>query len=314
MADKLIIRARIEEVPILAQFTHDHLNRDLADFTNYKPSKYTAGYLSNIITQKNAVEALVNPRQLTAELSVVTLRLLQNLEALKQPLNLLEGYVEDAAGLTVQPKHFGIKEVRQKIARNDQEGLNLALLYLIGNINNNMTQLMNVDFPAASLTTFQTLRQQIFDDNALQNVKLGNRAQLVLSNMGVINGLAAILKEVWADGKRLYRLQNKVKAKDYSNADLVNRIRQEELKTKISGTVMDENEAPVNRAKVEAIPVTGKRKKTVYTKTDGSFVLASLKPGMYNLRISKAGFQTLISQTEAVTSQITDVDVLELIR
>lgn len=314
MADKLAITARIEEVPILAQFTADNLTRDLPDFSSYKPAKYTPGYVTNILTQKGTVEAIVNPKKLTAELAVVTLRIMQNMEAIRPWMNRLEGYVRDAVGLTVLPKNFGIKEVRKQISEDDQEGLNGALLYLIGNINNNMGALTAAGYSGGELTTLQGLRQAIFDDNALQNQKLGARAQLVVDNRGIINALCLLLKEVWADGKLLYRLSNKTKAKDYSNAELINRIRQEELKTKIIGRVTGDDAAGLNKCKIIARPVIGKRGKTVYSKADGTFEIAGLKPGFYNLRIEKAGYQVSIVQFEAATSQITDADVLQLVR
>jgi len=295
------IRARIEEVPTLGQFSVDSYNRDILDFQGYKPAKYTAGWLTTINGLIVTVGGIVNPKQLLAELSVITLRLDSNMLLLRPLMNRLEGYVRDAVGLTIPKNKFGISEVRKAISRGDQEKLNQALTDLLHNITNNNAALSTAGLPAGDVTAITNLKTSIFNDNAAQNAKMAEKALLVTSNMGVINQLCDILKSLWADGKSLYKTSNATKLKDYTNSQLINRIRNEELKTKITGVVKGPN-GPEYKAKVVAKPTDGGRTKTVYTNKNGEFELKGLKPGANNLSITTTSGAQAVVQATAVTS------------
>ena len=63
-----------------------------------------------------AIEALINPKQLTGELKVITRRLYNNLDVvLRDRLTILEGYLNQASGLTMAVKDFGVSAVRKKL-------------------------------------------------------------------------------------------------------------------------------------------------------------------------------------------------------
>jgi hypothetical protein len=224
------------------------------------------------------VDGIIFPKALTAELKVITERIIKNMLDIRPLMNRLEGFVADASGLTVSPKDFGISQVRKKITNGDQEGLNGALQYLLQNISNNMTALTNIGYNALEKTTLEGLKQAIVDDNVAQNNKEEERAQLRVDNVDVINDLCKDLKGIWADGKRLYKISNKTKAKDYTLSQLKNRIRQEELKTELTGKVFTLTGTPViKKAKVVAKPVGGGRSKTVYTDKNSVYDLKGLK-------------------------------------
>ncbi|MBK5285233.1 MAG: carboxypeptidase regulatory-like domain-containing protein [Bacteroidia bacterium] len=306
---KLVIKARIEELPTLAQFSIDSYIRDKADFMAYKPAKYIASYAADLAAKKLAVAAVVNPKQLTAELALITLRLSTNIIAVRPLMDRLEGYVRDAVGLTVLPKNFGIKEVRKKITSDDQEGLDGALLYLEGNIGNNMPALTAVGYSVPQQTQLTTLHGKINLDNAAQNAKMSARALLVVQNMGIINDLAKTLKDLWADGKSLYKSSDKVRLKDYTNSQLINRIRAEELKTKIAGVVKDAT-GTGRKAKVVAKPVIGGRGKTVNSKTNGEYELKGLKAGFYNITVTIEGVPSFVVQGEARSGETVVLDLV----
>jgi len=306
---KLVITARIEELPTLAQFSIDSYTRDKTDFMAYKPAKYVPGYVIDLTAKKDAVSAVVNPKQLTAEMALITLRLITNIFLLRPLLDRLEGYVRDASGLTVLPKNFGISEVRKKIASDDQEGLDGALNYLEGNITNNMAALTAVGYTAAQEGQLTGLHTQINQDNAAQNAKLSQRALLVQQNMGIINELAKMLKDLWADGKSLYKSSDKVKVKDYTNSQLINRIRAEELKTKIAGFVRDAS-GTGRKAKVVARPVIGGRSKTVYSVASGAYELKGLKATIYNITVTIDGVPPFVVQGEARSGETVVLDLV----
>lgn len=285
MAENLIISARIEEVPILARMTQSNYVRDKGNFEAYKPAKYVLpapppDFAAALMAKIVNVEAIVFPKTITAQLKLVTLSIDENMNKLPDMMNRLEGYVVDAVGLTVGVKDFGIKQVRTMMRRDDQEGLDGALHYLLKNIGDNMGALTAQGYTAADKTALENLKQALLDANVQQNNLEEQRAQLRLDNLDVINDLCKDLMGIWADGKRLFRLSNKTKAKDYTLAQLKNRIRQEELKTELTGTVFNlTGTTPVTkRTKIIAKPLLGGRSKTVYTNKNSIYDLKGLKP------------------------------------
>ena len=69
---KLKITCRIEELPVLGGFLISSMQSPLIDFTNYSPD-YNAAFITTANADLAAIEVLVNPKQLTEELKVITL-------------------------------------------------------------------------------------------------------------------------------------------------------------------------------------------------------------------------------------------------
>lgn len=308
---KLPISARIEEVPTLGQFLRDSYNRDLTDFQSYKPTKYVAGYLTNFDLKATAVNGLINPLALLSQLGIITLRIETNRIALRPLMNKLEGYVRDATGLTIQKKDFGISQVRTAVNKDDQEKINSALQYVLQNISANNAALLTADMPASMPTDIAAIKTSLFNDNAAQKAKMQEKALLVSDNMDKIIEFCNILKDLMAEGKSVYKESNKTKLKDYTNTQLINRIRQEELKTTITGVVKGAS-GPEAKAKVVAKPIDGGRTKTVYTNKNGEFELKGLKPLAHNITVTTADGKTVVVQATAVTLQTVTVDPIAI--
>jgi hypothetical protein len=309
---KLVISARIEEVPVLARFTRDSYIRDKADFEGYKPLKYIPTYATGLLGKITAVEAIIFPKVLTAELEVISKRIIDNMLLIRPLLNRLEGYVADAAGLTVSEKNFGISPVRKKINNDDQEGLDGALHYLLTNIGNatNLAALQAVGYDVADKAALEGLKLAILNDNVAQNNKIQARAQLRVDNLDLINDLCKDLKGVWADCKRLYKISNKTKTKDYTLTQLKNRIRAEELKTELTGTVFKLSGTPVDKkAKIVARPVGGGRSKTVYSDKNSKYDLKGLKAVPMLLTVTLADGNVFVVTGTPVTREKVELDL-----
>jgi hypothetical protein len=297
-------------VVVLARMTKDNYVRDKLAFEGYKPSKYVPTYATVLDGKITLVEGIIFPKVLTAELKVITQRIINNMLAIRPLLNELEGYVDDATGLTVAPKDFGIKEVRKKITNGDQEGLNGALQYLLTNITNNMTPLTNVGYSLADKTALENLKQDILDDNVAQNNKEEQRAQLRVDNVDVINDLLKDLQGIWKDGKLLFKISNPTKAKDYTLSQLKNRIRAEELKTELTGTVFNITGTPVDKkAKVVARPVGGGRSKTVYSDKFSKYDMKGLKAVPMLLTVTLADGSVYVVSGTPVTRETVVLDL-----
>jgi hypothetical protein len=305
----LIIKARIDEVTTIGQFTINSYKRDVDKFKAYKPTKYTDAFLTDLEAKKEVVKGIVNPVVLIAEQKKITERLLNTIIGLRDPMNLLEGYVADAVGLTVAPKDFGISPVRQKVNRGEVEGLNGALSTLVTNITNNKPALINVGYSDVAFTALKAAQTSIFDDNAAQNIKEGEIGALVTGNMGVINDFLKDIKGIWADGKRLFKISDKVKLKDYTLADIIRRIRQDELHTLIAGTVKSASNELASKVKVSARPsVVGKRGKSTTTDSKGYYELKGLEPKSYNITFTLPDGRMFVVSADAKTNEKVVVD------
>jgi hypothetical protein len=310
---KLIIKVRLDEVTTIGGFTIDPLkNRDWDRFKAYKPSKYTDDFLTGLEAKLEEVAGVVNPVVLTAEQKLITERLLGTIIGLRDPMNLLEGYVADANPLTVLPKDFGISQVRTKVNKGEVEGLDGALSTVVTNVTNNKPALIAVGYTEEAFTDLKAAKQSIYDDNQAQNSKTRERAELVAANIGLINDFLTDLKGIWADGKRLFKISDKVKVKDYTLADLIRRIRQDELHTLIAGTVTDKAGVVANNVKVVARPsVEGKRGKTTTTNAEGYYEIKGLSPKAYLLTFTMPNGGIYVVNTEAVTNETVRVDFRE---
>lgn len=307
---KLVISGRIEEVPTLANFTLASLQRDFADFSGYKPAKYTAGALTVFQGQIATVNGIINPLQLTAELKLITARIFETTTGLRSIMDLIEGYIDDADDLTIGKKDFGISTVRKNITKDDQEALSSSLAFLISNINNNMTPLTTAGYTATLHTRLTTSKQSLDDDNTAQNQKISSRALLVSNNYGTINELCSSMKDIWKDGKRIYKTSNKTKLNDYTNAKLIERIRQESLRTKVTGTVTAADGSKLVEVKLKAVPVDGGRSKTVKLNKEGKYEFKGLKPVLLNVTVTAKGKNPFLLQVTPITNQTVTADII----
>jgi hypothetical protein len=309
---RLIITGRIEEVPTIGKFTMDAAQDCQGELAAYKPSKYTAAFTTSLETKQAAIKQIVAPSVMTNEMKVITMRLMTNVTGLRQTMNLLEGYVADAGTLTVAKADFGIKDVRKKISSLDVEGLHGALNIVITNITNNSVALLAVGYTAAMKTALEAMQESIFEDNAEQNAKQEARAQLVVANLGKINDFLTDIKGIWADGKRLYNLTNKVKAKMFSNAEIIRRIRNDELHTIITGKVLDKDGKIAEGAKIVARPSSdGKRGKTVKSNSEGVYELKGLRPVNFVLTVTLKNGGVFVANADAVTNEAVVMDLKE---
>ncbi len=281
MSAKIIVRGRIEEVIPMGGFTLTSYDRDIAQFQGYKPAKYTAAFRTNLVAKGVLVQGIIYPIILINEEKVITLRMMNNVLSLHGTMDLLEGYVEDAIGLSVAGKDFGIGAVRKCVNSGNVEGLDLALQNILSTIasGTNMAKLTTAGYTPAARAALIAMRTSISDDNTAQNAKETQRGSLVVANMHVINDYLKDVKAIWIDGKHIFKSTDKIKLKDYTNSQLIARMRNDELHTWIQGDVFNKTGGKEKGAKIVCRPVSvGKRGKTVTSDPEGAYVVKGLKP------------------------------------
>lgn len=286
----LKITCRIEELPTIGKMLLDTLSPNLTDFTAFSPD-FSATYLTNGTTKLNAVTALISPKQLTAEMKIITQRIYTNMDNLRPKLDYLEGYVKRATGLTISAKDFGISKVRQKNNKGDVEGLVDTLGFLLTNVTNNMAALTAKGYTAAQHTALTGIKTSLTNDSSAQNTKLNDRNNKVVSNHNLINEFWAICTDISDAGKRIYKSTAPQKLGDFAIAELKRRIRNEQKKNKFDGLCSFEGK-PLANAKIELIPVLSGRRRTTKTDAKGAFVIKSLTEGDYIANVIADGKQT----------------------
>jgi len=246
------------------------------------------------------IEALVNPKQLTAELKVITTRMYNNMNLLRGKIDLLEGYINRSTGLTIAKKDFGISAVRSKNNNGDVEGLIGALNFLLTNVANNMAALTAKGFTAAQNTALTTLKNDLKADNVAQNNKVNERNNKVVANYGKINAFWDKIVDIADAGKRIYKSSAPNKVDDFTMSKLKARIRQERNDTRFEGVVTSGG-VPLGGAKIELKPLAGGRRRTTKTKASGVFEIASMEAGDYSVTVSATGKTSVDAEIAIVT-------------
>ena len=300
----LNIQCRIGELPVLGSFLINTLQTNSTAISGVYPAFDTP-----FITQANAdlaaIEALINPSQLTGELKVITRRLYTNMDVvLRDRLTILEGYLNQATGLTMAVKDFGVSNVIKRIAMNDVEGASSALNTLLQNVAvvANMTALTAKGYTAAQHTANVTLRNDLKTDNLAQNAKMNDRNNLVTVNVAKFNLFWTKIKSIADAGKRVMKITTPNKVDDFTMAVLKRRIRQERNNTRMNG-VVTAGSAKVKDAKIEMKPLLGGRRRTGKSKASGAYEILSMEPGDYLVSVTKSGFLELTAEVTIVTGE-----------
>jgi hypothetical protein len=287
MSTPLNITCRIEEVPAIGGMIISSLESLLSDFTAYSPD-YTPTYLTNIKGDLTTVEGLINPKQLTAELKIITNRIYSNQATLRLKIDLLEGYINRATALTIDKKDFGISALRTKNNNRDVEGTIAALSFLLTNVSNNMAALTAKGYTTAQNTALTTIQSQLKSDNIAQNNKINDRNNKVISNYGKINAFWAKLTDICDAGKRIYKSSAPNKVDDFTMAVLKRRVNQERTNTKFMGGITS-GTTPLKGAKIEMLPLAGGRRRVATSKATGEYLVPSLIEGDYIVNVTASG-------------------------
>lgn len=307
---KLKIKCRIEEVPAMAGFLINSMQASLADFIAYSPD-YNAAYMAGLLADLSNVEALINPKQVTGELKLITARMVANRLLLKGKIDFLEGYINRATGLTMGKKDFGVSAVRQKNNNNDVEGLLGALNFLLANTANNMTALTARGYSPAQHAALIGLRDSIKSDNIAQNTKLNERNANVVANYAKINALWDKLLDISDAGKRIYKTIAPNRVEDFTMVRLKARMRQERLNTRFEGTVSAVGGRALDDARIEMIPMLGGRRRTARTTSNGKFAILSMMEGEYMVTVSATHkvAQSVVVQIVSRTPLVMDFEL-----
>jgi hypothetical protein len=212
---------KVEEIPVICKFMYNSYTRDKDDFLNYSDTVFTDLHRTNFLVKINEVEGLTGLMAYWAQMAAITRDLYTNVQLFRPQLNKLEGYVLLAKkNLTIDYKKFGITELRVDIKKKNVEGMLTKIDLVLYNVDQNNAALTAKGMKPATITTITNARKAIAGLNEQQKLKETEKELAVKANWGVIEELWDIALEVMTAGKAMYRVENKIKAKDYSQSQL----------------------------------------------------------------------------------------------
>lgn len=284
---RLKLNCQIGELPTLAGFVFSAFTTDQKDFEKFSPD-FNATFSSETNLKINALKSIVNPKQLTAELKLITADIYSTQVALRQPIDYLEAYINRANSLTIAAADFGIKPVRQANNSGNIEGLTSGLDFLISNTKKNIKPLADKGFTSAQLAALEGLNNRLLAQNIAQNQKISERKGLVESNYTQMNELWDIILDICDIGKRIYKTTNPAKLPNYTIGKLITRMRNDAKKTMLTG-VVTLNDSPAPKAILTVQPIDGGRTRKIKLNADATFSQGGLFPETYRATCTFAG-------------------------
>lgn len=224
---KPLFTCRAEEVVPLARLLRAHYVADEADFVDLLPDEYGKKFLTAYDARMAAAEGALSGRSAAARSQLLGQQVQATMAKLPVLLNRLEARVRRAVPLTVPVKGFGLKPVRDALVAEDPERLELALKTLLENLEANAAALAAKGHQAADTELLRTLRGQLAAASTAQDVAQTAQQGVTQENVVTLNQLYALMRELLADGKSLYRGVDKVKERNYTLAQLLKRVRRE---------------------------------------------------------------------------------------
>jgi hypothetical protein len=219
---------KIEELPFLARITVDNFTADQAEFIKFSPD-YDEDHLKKAEAQIEKVGDVVAPEKLMGEKKKITQDIMDDYTHGRNLVNKLERFIDRAAdaglALTMLPKDFGVKKVRDNINLKNDEGAVLALKALKGNVDANKAVLESKGYRADVQKELSDLVIKLESDSKAQTRKQKEWEDLIKANMGEFNALWEIVSDILKTGKTIYKEKDKTKVKDYTYADLINDVR-----------------------------------------------------------------------------------------
>lgn len=203
-----------------------------ADFGKASPDYADKDYLKNWEGRKADFAELVPTGVRRATDKDVTKTMTQVAKSLREPLNYLDLRLARAAkkgGLTASADDFGLGKVRSEISTRDMEGLDGALGHLLQLVQapTNLAALTAQGHTADDTKALTDARKQLGDFNTAQNTNQNAALELTDENIKAGNALWEYVVDALATGNLMYKEKQPKKAKTFSMATLLKRIRKE---------------------------------------------------------------------------------------
>jgi hypothetical protein len=214
-----------EELPVIGGYLSYSLKRDLVSFTGLSP-KFNEDYVLLFDERINVCSSLVDAKEETSELKLITQRLYGSFGQATEMMNVLTFYIKQAKNAIPIPlSDFGIQLLRDRISRKDAEGILQNLHIVISQTQHYQNTLLEQGMPDTFVEQLHLLHAAIANDNQKQYETLRRRRELVENNTNTLNDLYAQILEICEAGKLLFRGKEPVKLQEYTFSELLKRVR-----------------------------------------------------------------------------------------
>ncbi len=207
---------KIEELPSVAEWCNSLLKNNLDDFKDYSPD-FNSQYVNSVGEKITIVSDLVSTKLYLGDVSVITRKLYDNMDAARPWLLKLEGYIKRAESTLITPaKNFDIKLVRANIRSRDAEGFS-----------KNLTSLLQICDKNASILEAKGMKPELIaklKDILLNNSKFAKeqndsillKEKAVNDNMKTLNDLWKDCQNIMDAGKRIYKYNKPEMIKNFT--------------------------------------------------------------------------------------------------
>ena len=297
---------RVEELHVVGEVTLKEFHEDKAEFVAFS-DVYDGTFENDFKTKIDDASNVVTTKFYMNELSGLTDKILADTDLIFPRLNFLERYIDLAKDdLSKEPKLFGVSAVRKAARSGNAEGLSTAFKTLFQNVE------VTADFVAikakglkdTDYDELKDLANQLVTENDSQEYFKTVKATAIEENWGLFDDLLNTIKDVQKTGKALFKFTNKAKTDAYTMQVVLKRLRNDELHTYFSGTIVLGELGSANKLKVVARPTSGgKRGKTVYTDVNGYFEVKGVAPGSYEVKCTMPDGKIMVGTAEAVSNK-----------
>lgn len=214
-----------EELPVIGGYLLYSLKRDRALFAALSP-KFNEDYVLLFEERISMCSSLVDSKEETAELKLVTQRLYGAFAQSIEMVNVLTFYIKQAkSAIPIPLSDFGIQHLRDRISRKDAEGVLQNLHVVINRAQHYQSALLEQGMPNTFIEQLNLLHASISNDNQKQYEAFRRRRELVENNMSALNDLSEQMLEICDTGKLLFRGKDPVKLQEYTFKELLKKVR-----------------------------------------------------------------------------------------
>jgi len=211
---------KIEELPSVAEWCSSLLKNKQAEFKDYLPD-FGDPYPEKLNAKIVVVRDLITTKLFLGEVSVITKKLYDNMDAARPWLLKLEGYIERAEDTLETPaKNFDIKGVRNSIRGRDSEGLGKNLISLLQIVDKNTAQLVAKGMKPELVTALNTIMVNNAKFEKEQNEKMLVKEKAVKDNMDILNDLWKDCQNIMDAGKRINKFSDPEMVKNFTMAHI----------------------------------------------------------------------------------------------
>lgn len=229
---------RQEELPIVGEILLQMFSRDRSAFENFS-AEYNDEFFTEVGNQIKKVNDLTQAPTLTAKIKKITADLYECVDGIIPKLDLISAYAQRAnKAMNIKAADFGVKQAKKEIKRKNIEGYCSKVKVVEQNIANNQEALKAKGYKESLGTELTDMTKNAYDLNLLQEEKIREKKELVVSNHAEFDKLWDILNDISKIGRLLLKA-DKQKSEDYMFTHILKQVR----KPKVASVVKKQSVA-----------------------------------------------------------------------